>query len=251
MKAVIWLVLLGFLASPSIHHQSSQGSCKGPGIFLWHTHSSRGYQIPSRPLVHSKAQKMAETAALAMPQLSPASFPPTIFPAIFFWLCSARCCLLPYSVQGQLKGSVLKSQRAHNRVSGRHIVVTKLDDLYAASGSLMRISSSVFWLSSQWVRKDTSSCCRVALRCSGMKRAINPTISLDYSTPFLLPQASRSLSSMRLNPQCLSGPHLLSIATVGLLSTQDLSISFVNHGSRFLSFVVPSPVWPCYSPSHR
>lgn len=77
---------------------------------------------------------MAETAARAMPVLSPPSFLPRIFPAVFFWLCSARCYLSPYSVQGQLKGSVGKSQRAHSRVSCGHIVVAMLDDLCVASG---------------------------------------------------------------------------------------------------------------------
>lgn len=99
MKAVLWLVLLGFLAFVSVHHQSSQGSCKGPGIFHQpvprHSHSPRGYQVPTRPLVYFKAQKMAETAArpcpcsnLLLPTQDLSSY---VFLALF-------CQLLPFTL---------------------------------------------------------------------------------------------------------------------------------------------------------
>lgn len=62
-----------------------------------------------------------------------------------------------------------------------------------------------------------------------MKRANNLEISLDFSTLFLQPQASRSPSSLRLNTLGISQIHpFLSVSIAGLLSTQDLTISHVN-----------------------
>lgn len=200
--SVMQLVLLGFLAFLSIRRQSSQGSWEASGIFHQpvrrYSYSLWGYQIPTRPLVHSKGWKMAETAALTMPLLSPPSFLRRIFPATFLWLCSARCCPLPYSMQGRPKGSFWKSQGVHTRVSCRRIVI-KLDDLYVSSGCLIRVPGSMFWFGSWWIREDTSSCCHITLMSRGMNRAINLKISLDLSALSLMPQASRSPSSKRLN----------------------------------------------------
>lgn len=122
MKAVLWLVLLGFLAFVSVHHQSSQGSCKGPGIFHQpvprHSHSPRGYQSPTRPLVYFKAQKMAETAARPCPSsnLPPShlgSFQPCfsgfVLPAVafFLFLCRGRWKVQSERAKGLTTGCLM------------------------------------------------------------------------------------------------------------------------------------------------
>lgn len=85
-----------------------------PGFLwkLWYFSPARAPALPL-PLRLSDShqafgllQGLGNGRALTMPLLSPPSFLPRIFPARFFWLCSARCCLLPYSAQGQLKDSV-------------------------------------------------------------------------------------------------------------------------------------------------
>ena len=260
IKPVMWLVLFGFLTlsflpSSLFTTSSSRVPVKILEIF---TSQCPGTHSPCEPVRFLPGLWFTPRFGKWQKQLlwpcffSHFPFYPGSF-FLFFWLCSARCCLFPYSGQGQLQGLVWKSQRAHNRVSCRHIAVIKLDDLNVASGYLMSVLGFMFWFGNRWLRGSTSSGHRVCWGPVGFK--VPTWKSTWIPLPSASSPASMSPSSMRLTPWCLSNPPLSHHFHCYSFIQPRSTMSYLNYGSSFLPFYGPVS-WlaldtPVHSPSSR